>query len=272
MRDSTFTSGSRAPGLQPWAQHHESHLVGAHHTHRHPLLARQQQRLVHVFKLLVKGLHLQTDASTGFGQPLHARSAGPRCRHAPTPASAWCRTVQCKSDTPSGSTQGHGISCSRTLLVRLLPLRSRPPLPVYRNHSPSSLSSSYLQPDSLSRGNASLEGQVACPNTRPHAPYKPALHVYFLTSQSTSLQTPGALPACAALHAAVQLLQHRLHPRHWRQVGLRGSASCLTAEPPACARSWLLPNSLLKQPEVLVRHSCAGASPSRQNHGLGTHA
>ena len=31
-----------------------------------------------------------------------------------------------------------------TLLVRLLPLRSRPPLPVYRNHSPSSLSSSYL--------------------------------------------------------------------------------------------------------------------------------
>lgn len=28
------------------------------------------------------------------------------------------------------------------LLVRLLPLRSRPPLPVYRNHSPMSLSSS----------------------------------------------------------------------------------------------------------------------------------
>lgn len=31
-----------------------------------------------------------------------------------------------------------------TLLVRLLPLKSRPPLPVYRNHSPSSRSSSYL--------------------------------------------------------------------------------------------------------------------------------
>ena len=31
-----------------------------------------------------------------------------------------------------------------TLLTRLLPDRSRPPLPVYRNHSPSSLSSSYL--------------------------------------------------------------------------------------------------------------------------------
>ena len=32
-----------------------------------------------------------------------------------------------------------------TLVTRLLPDRSRPPLPVYRNHSPSSLSSSYLQ-------------------------------------------------------------------------------------------------------------------------------
>jgi len=32
-----------------------------------------------------------------------------------------------------------------TLLTRLLPDRSRPPLPVYRNHSPSSRSSSYLR-------------------------------------------------------------------------------------------------------------------------------
>ena len=40
----------------------------------------------------------------------------------------------------------HGtVSEERALFVRLLPLRSRPPLPVYRNHSPSSLSSSYLQ-------------------------------------------------------------------------------------------------------------------------------
>ena len=30
------------------------------------------------------------------------------------------------------------------LVTRLLPDRSRPPLPVYRNHSPSSRSSSYL--------------------------------------------------------------------------------------------------------------------------------
>ena len=60
----TASFGSRDPGLQPCTQHNEFHLVGAHHTHRHPLLARQQQRLVHVFKLLVKGLHLQTDASS----------------------------------------------------------------------------------------------------------------------------------------------------------------------------------------------------------------
>jgi hypothetical protein len=33
-------------------------------------------------------------------------------------------------------------SCDCFLHVRLLPLRSRPPLPVYRNHSPLSWSSS----------------------------------------------------------------------------------------------------------------------------------
>ena len=40
----------------------------------------------------------------------------------------------------------------RALLVRLLPLRSRPPLPVYRNHSPSSLSSSYLHDQLVCHG------------------------------------------------------------------------------------------------------------------------
>lgn len=41
--------------------------------------------------------------------------------------------------------------------MRLLPLRSRPPLPVYRNHSPSSLSSSYLrQAHAIGKGAAGL--------------------------------------------------------------------------------------------------------------------
>ena len=45
------------------------------------------------------------------------------------------------------------------MFVRLLPLRSLPPLPVYRNHSPSSLSSSYLHSSQLCHINS--KSQVA---------------------------------------------------------------------------------------------------------------
>jgi len=52
------------------------------------------------------------------------------------------------------------------LLVRLLPLRSRPPLPVYRNHSPLSSSSSYLSLVERAGQCAAVSGR----NARAHPP------------------------------------------------------------------------------------------------------
>ena len=109
--------------------------MGADDADGQAALARQLQRLVHALELLVRRLHLQMQQAD-----MHCADTVPMrtmklLQHQSRLASCSYRRLQFRV-----AMSYH----ARTLLVRLLPLRSRPPLPVYRNHSPSSLSSSYL--------------------------------------------------------------------------------------------------------------------------------